>query len=141
MNTSSVQASLPSPQPEGDPHSKDGSSLELLKEWRYAKSHPLEAIMRIPSHGVRTRSPFQNIYNFHAFLFQLEPKYFLEAESNESWMMAMQEELNQFKRNQVWELVPRPTHQSIIRTKWVYRNKLDEHGTIGQNKARLVAKG
>ena len=52
----------------------------------------------------------------------------------------MQEELNQFIRNDVWELVPRPTHQSIIKTKWVYRNKLDEHGTVVRNKARLVAK-
>ena len=50
----------------------------------------------------------------------------------------MQEELNQFERNNIWELVPRPTHQFIIETKWVYRNKLDEHGMIFQNKARLV---
>ena len=71
---------------------------------------------------------------------QIEPKTFLAAESDESWMMAMQEELNQFERNQVWELVPRRTHQSIIGTKWVYRNKLDEHGTVVRNKARLVAK-
>ena len=42
----------------------------------------------------------------------------------------MQEELNQFERNDVWELVPRPTHQSIIGTKWVYRNKLHEHGMV-----------
>ena len=45
-------------------------------------------------------------------------------------MIAMQEELNQFERNHIWELVPRPTRQSIITTKWVYRNKLDEHGTV-----------
>ena len=53
----------------------------------------------------------------------------------------MQEELNQFERNDVWKLVPRPTHQSIIGTKWVYRNKLDKHRTVVRNKARLVAKG
>ena len=52
----------------------------------------------------------------------------------------MQKELNQFERNDVWELVPRPTHQSIIGTKWVYRNKLDEHRMVIRNKARLVAK-
>ena len=55
-------------------------------------------------------------------------------------MIAIKEELNQFERNDVWELVPRPTHQSIIRTKWVYRNKLDEHETVVRNNARLVAK-
>ena len=45
-------------------------------------------------------------------------------------MIAMKEELNQFERNDVWKLVPRPTHQSIIGTKLVYRNKPNEHGTI-----------
>ena len=51
-----------------------------------------------------------------------------------------QEELNQFKRNQVWELVDRPNNHPIIRTKWVFRNKVDEHGIVIRNKARLVAK-
>ena len=53
----------------------------------------------------------------------------------------MQEELNQFERNEVWELVPRPNDQSVIGTKWVYRNKMDENGIIIRNKARLVAQG
>jgi len=51
----------------------------------------------------------------------------------------MQDELNQFERN-VWEIVPRPKNQSIIGTKWVFRNKVDEHGTIVRNKARLNVK-
>uniref|UniRef100_A0A151UDR7 Reverse transcriptase Ty1/copia-type domain-containing protein n=1 Tax=Cajanus cajan TaxID=3821 RepID=A0A151UDR7_CAJCA len=55
--------------------------------------------------------------------------------------MAMQEELNQFERNEVWDLVPLPTNYPIIGTKWVFRNKLDELGIIIRNKARLVAKG
>ncbi|KAK6143263.1 hypothetical protein DH2020_023611 [Rehmannia glutinosa] len=53
----------------------------------------------------------------------------------------MQEELNQFDRNDVWELVPCPPSQIIIGTKWVFRNKLDEQGNIVRNKARLVAQG
>ena len=53
----------------------------------------------------------------------------------------MQEELNQFERNEFWELVPRPNYQSVIGTKWVYRNKMDENGIIIRNKARLVAQG
>ena len=51
----------------------------------------------------------------------------------------MQEELNQFERSEVWELVPRPSNQSVIGTKWVFRNKMDENGIIVRNKARLVA--
>ena len=70
----------------------------------------------------------------------MEPKSFLEVKSDESWMIAMQEELNQFEGNDVWKLVSRPTHQSIIGTKWVYRNKLDEHGMVVRNKARLITK-
>ncbi|KAK1552759.1 hypothetical protein Q3G72_023072 [Acer saccharum] len=53
----------------------------------------------------------------------------------------MQEELNQFERNEVWSLVPRPKDINIIGTKWVFRNKTDESGKIVRNKARLVAQG
>ncbi|GJX26619.1 retrovirus-related pol polyprotein from transposon TNT 1-94 [Tanacetum coccineum] len=53
----------------------------------------------------------------------------------------MQEELNQFVANDVWELVPKPRNMTIIGTKWVFRNKLDENGVVSQNKARLVAQG
>ena len=53
----------------------------------------------------------------------------------------MQDELNQFERNKVWTLVEKPSNVSIIGTKWVYRNKLDENGIVIRNKARLVAKG
>ena len=54
---------------------------------------------------------------------------------------AMQEELNQFERNKVWKLVPKPKNRTIIGTKWVFRNKMDEAGIVTRNKARLVAKG
>ncbi|WJZ95499.1 hypothetical protein VitviT2T_014267 [Vitis vinifera] len=56
-------------------------------------------------------------------------------------MIAMQEELNQFERSEVWELVPRLQNQSVIGTRWVFRNKMDENGIIIRNKARLVAQG
>jgi hypothetical protein len=56
------------------------------------------------------------------------------------WVLAMQEELNNFKRNEVWNLVPRPK-QNVVGTKWVFCNKQDEHGVVTRNKARLVAKG
>ncbi|GJU45694.1 retrovirus-related pol polyprotein from transposon TNT 1-94 [Tanacetum coccineum] len=64
-----------------------------------------------------------------------------EAIQDESWTMAMQEELNQFKTNDVWCLVPPPKNQTIIGTKWVFKNKLDENGVVSRNKARLVAQG
>ncbi|GJR31558.1 retrovirus-related pol polyprotein from transposon TNT 1-94 [Tanacetum coccineum] len=64
-----------------------------------------------------------------------------EALGDESWIVAMQEELNQFVANDVWELVPQPRNMTIIGTKWVFRNKLDENGVVSRNKARLVAQG
>jgi len=53
----------------------------------------------------------------------------------------MQEELNQFQRNNVWDLVPKPEHKNIIGTKWVVRNKLNEQREVVRNKDRLVAQG
>ncbi|GJR39403.1 retrovirus-related pol polyprotein from transposon TNT 1-94 [Tanacetum coccineum] len=56
-------------------------------------------------------------------------------------IVAMQEELNQFIANDVWELVPEPMNMTIIGTNWVFRNKLHENGIVSRNKARLVAQG
>ncbi|KAH9686889.1 hypothetical protein KPL70_014556 [Citrus sinensis] len=67
-----------------------------------------------PSRGVTTRSSLRNTCEHAAFISQIEPKSFADVENDESWIMTMQEELNQFERNNVWELVPNPEHQSII---------------------------
>ena len=76
-----------------------------------------------------------------AFVSMIEPKNFKEAIIDDQWIVAMQEELNQFERNNLWELVEKPHNYPIIATKWVLRNKLDENGIVIRNKARLVAKG
>nr|GEW32334.1 retrovirus-related Pol polyprotein from transposon TNT 1-94 [Tanacetum cinerariifolium] len=54
---------------------------------------------------------------------------------------SMQEKLHQFDRLQVWELVDKPFGKSVIRLKWLWKNKKDEDQTVIRNKARLVAKG
>ncbi|KAE8713386.1 hypothetical protein F3Y22_tig00110210pilonHSYRG00021 [Hibiscus syriacus] len=71
----------------------------------------------------------------------IEPKNIKEALNDEHWIMAMQEELNQFERSKVCTLVERPSNKSTVGTRWVFRNKLDESGNIVRNKARLVAQG
>ncbi|GJY83685.1 retrovirus-related pol polyprotein from transposon TNT 1-94, partial [Tanacetum coccineum] len=53
----------------------------------------------------------------------------------------MQDELNQFKRLDVWELVECPIGENIITVKWIWKNKTDNENTVIQNKSRLVAKG
>ena len=57
------------------------------------------------------------------------------------WVNSMHEELHQFVRNDVWELVPRPRGVNVIETKWIFKNKSDEHGTIIENKSKLIAQG
>nr|GEW13419.1 retrovirus-related Pol polyprotein from transposon TNT 1-94 [Tanacetum cinerariifolium] len=71
----------------------------------------------------------------------VEPKNIKEAMANSAWIEAMQEELHQFDRLQVWELVNKPFGKSIIRLKWLWKNKKDEDQTVIRNKTRLVAKG
>lgn len=90
---------------------------------------------------MRTRALSRVTCANFAFLSFVEHTNVKEALQDEVWIIAMQEELNQFQRNKVWTLVPKPTHQSIIGTKRVFRNKLDEDGIMVTNKAHLVAQG
>ncbi|GJR32062.1 putative ribonuclease H-like domain-containing protein [Tanacetum coccineum] len=78
---------------------------------------------------------------FACFLSQEEPKKVIQALKDPSWIEAMQEELLQFKLQQVWTLVDLPYGKRAIETKWMYRNKKDERGIVIRNKARLVAQG
>ncbi|GKC25366.1 putative ribonuclease H-like domain-containing protein, partial [Tanacetum coccineum] len=78
---------------------------------------------------------------YACFLSQIEPTSIAKALSDSSWVEAMQEELLQFKLQQVWILVDLPIGKRAIRTKWVFRNKKDERGIVIRNKARLVAQG
>ena len=69
---------------------------------------------------------------------QVEPKNANEACKYEHWIQETKEELDQITKNDTWELVPRPKDKNFIRTKWVFRNKMNEQGEIVRNKARLV---
>nr|GEY83188.1 integrase, catalytic region, zinc finger, CCHC-type, peptidase aspartic, catalytic [Tanacetum cinerariifolium] len=70
-----------------------------------------------------------------------EPKNIKEAIASSAWIEAMQEELHQFDRLQVWELVDKPFGKHIIKLKWLWKNKKDEEQTMIRNKARLIEKG
>ncbi|GJX43486.1 retrovirus-related pol polyprotein from transposon TNT 1-94 [Tanacetum coccineum] len=70
-----------------------------------------------------------------------EPKTYKEAMEESCWIEAMQEEIHEFERLEVWELVPRPDRAMIISLKWIFKVKLDKYGSVLKNKARLVAKG
>nr|GEV74694.1 retrovirus-related Pol polyprotein from transposon TNT 1-94 [Tanacetum cinerariifolium] len=78
-------------------------------------------------------------YNY--VLSKVKPKNFKSAITEDCWFEAMQEEIHEFDRLQVWKLVPPPDCAMIIALKWIYKVKLDEYGDVLKNKERLVAKG
>jgi hypothetical protein len=107
---------------------------------RVQKNHPIDLIIGNPEQGITTRRTNDVVAN-SCFVSLFEPKNVKEALTDEAWIEAMQEELNQFERSEVWDLVPRPEDVNVIGTKWVYKNKSDENRTVTRNKARLVAQG
>jgi hypothetical protein len=104
------------------------------------QDHPVDNILGSIQRGVTTRSRLTNFYAFYSFVSSLETLSVEHALEDPDWIIAMEEELNNFKRNEVWDLVPR-LRQNVIDTKWVFRNKQDEFGVVAKNKARLVSKG
>ncbi|GJU17254.1 retrovirus-related pol polyprotein from transposon TNT 1-94 [Tanacetum coccineum] len=98
---------------------------------RIHKDHPLDQVIRDLQSATQTRRMSKKLEE-HGFVIHLE---------GESWIEAMQEELLQFKLQEVWTLVDLPNGKRAIGTKWVFRNKKDERGIVIRNKARLVAQG
>jgi hypothetical protein len=90
--------------------------------------------------GVTTRSCVATFYQHYLFVSSFEPFKVEDALRDLDSVVAMQEELNNFKRDEVQSLVERPM-QNIMGTKWVFHNKQDEHGVVTRNKARLMANG
>ncbi|GJW07552.1 retrovirus-related pol polyprotein from transposon TNT 1-94, partial [Tanacetum coccineum] len=90
--------------------------IDEIVNIKESRNHPLENV--IGNLNQRTlRSQAQNQSNFFCFISTIEPKNVNEALTDESWIIAMQEELNQFIANDVWELVPQPKNMTIIGTK------------------------
>ncbi|GKB53199.1 putative ribonuclease H-like domain-containing protein [Tanacetum coccineum] len=128
---------------------------------RIHKDHPIENVIGDVKSSVQTRRMTKptseqgflsavyeqkthetlNTCLYACFLSQTEPTSIAKALSDSSWVEAMQEELLQFKLQQVWILVDLPIGKRAIGTKWVFRNKKDERGIVIRNKARLVAQG
>jgi hypothetical protein len=104
------------------------------------RDHPVNSILGDIHKEVTTRFRVAHFCEHYFFVSSIEPYRIEDALRDPDWVVAMQEELINFTRNEVWHLVPRP-NQNVVGTKWVFRNKQDEHGMVIRNKARLVAKG
>nr|GEU95753.1 uncharacterized mitochondrial protein AtMg00810-like [Tanacetum cinerariifolium] len=96
------------------------------------KDHPVNQIISDLNSAPQTRSMTRMVK-------EQEPKKVFKALKDPSWIKAMQEEILQFKLQKVWVLVDLPKGKRAIGSKWVFRNKKDEKGTVIRNKARLVA--
>nr|GFA39447.1 retrovirus-related Pol polyprotein from transposon TNT 1-94 [Tanacetum cinerariifolium] len=110
-------------------------------EKKWTKDHPLYKIIGDPKSSVRTRGQLANSCLFSCLLSSIEPANVAEALKDVDWVSAMQDELDQFTRLKVWRLVPRPEGKSVIKTKWIFKNKKDESSLVIRNKERLVAVG
>jgi len=79
---------------------------ELPQEWRIPRDLSVENIIGQIQKGVSTRRTVSNYCKHMAFVSEVEPKSISESLKDESWIVVMHEELNQFTRNDVWTLVP-----------------------------------
>ncbi|KAI3728691.1 hypothetical protein L6452_17332 [Arctium lappa] len=125
-----------------------GINEEPSNQTRTQKNHPPELVIGDITSPMMTRnqSRLQDLQDqqhtvLSCFLSQIEPKKAYDAMKDSSWIEAMQEELLQFKLQDVWDLVDLPKGHRAIGTKWIFRNKKDERGKVIRNKARLGAQG
>ncbi|GKD84792.1 retrovirus-related pol polyprotein from transposon TNT 1-94 [Tanacetum coccineum] len=97
---------------------------EHINKW--TKDHPIDNVIGNPSRPVSTRQQLQDealLCYFDAFLSSVEPKSYKDALTESCWIKAMQEELNEFERLKLWELVPRPDCVMVITLKWIYKGE------------------
>jgi hypothetical protein len=127
---------------DGDDQDKSRSSPLPHRRVRQTiqRDHIVNNILGAIEKGVTTQSGVATFCEHYLFVSSFEPFKVEDALRDPDWVVAMQEELNNFKRNQVWSLVERPK-ENVVGTKWVFHNKQDEFGVVTRNKARLVAKG
>ncbi|GJW11624.1 putative ribonuclease H-like domain-containing protein [Tanacetum coccineum] len=100
---------------------------------RIHKDHPLDQVIGDLQSATQTRKMSKNLEE-HGFE---EPKKVIHALKDPSWIEAMQEELLQFKLQEVWTLVDLPNGKRAIGSKWVFRNKKDERGIVIRNKRKI----
>nr|GEV52081.1 retrovirus-related Pol polyprotein from transposon TNT 1-94 [Tanacetum cinerariifolium] len=100
----------------------------------YYKDHSVEHIIGDIHSAPQTRRMTKNVTNH-------EPKKVIQALTDPSWIKEMQDELLQFKLQQVWILVDLPNDKRAIGTKWIFKNKKDKRVVMVRNKERLVTQG
>ncbi|KAK1685960.1 hypothetical protein QYE76_046808, partial [Lolium multiflorum] len=116
-------------------------TIRKIKAATRASDMKVDQVLGSISKGVVTRRHHALLITYcqhHAFVSSFEPLKVHEALVDPDWVIAMQEELECFTRNEVWSLVERPKDHriNVIGTKWVFKNKQDENGIVIRNKSR-----
>ncbi|GJU09566.1 retrovirus-related pol polyprotein from transposon TNT 1-94 [Tanacetum coccineum] len=99
-------------------------------DYRWTRDHPLEQVRGNPTMPVQTRRQLATDPEMCMFALTVsivEPKNIKEAMADSAWIEAMQDELHQFDRLKVWELVDKPFGKMIIKLKWLWKNQEDEY--------------
>nr|GFA77690.1 hypothetical protein [Tanacetum cinerariifolium] len=112
--------------------------------YQWTKDHPLDQVIGEPSRPVLTRNQLKtdgDMCIYALIVSFMEPKSVKEALTDPAWIESMQEEVHQFIRLDVWELVPSPDGIKPLTLKWLFKNKHDEENTVIRNKTRLVMRG
>ncbi|WVZ80899.1 hypothetical protein U9M48_028336 [Paspalum notatum var. saurae] len=115
---------------------------EIVPSQQVQRDHPDHRITGDIHQRVTRLSVASLAFFFHSpHVATFEPRDVSHALSDSNWVNAMHEELENFERNHVWNLVEPPPNCRPIGTKWVFKNKQGENGMVVRNKARLVAQG
>nr|GEV72824.1 retrovirus-related Pol polyprotein from transposon TNT 1-94 [Tanacetum cinerariifolium] len=113
-------------------------------DYQWTRDHPLEQVIGEPSRPVLTRNQLKidgDMCIYALTVIIIEPKTVKEALTDPARIESIQEELHQFIKLDVWELVPSLDGIKPLTLKWLFKNKHDEENTIIRNKTRLVVRG
>jgi hypothetical protein len=113
------------------------NQVQVLQPTNIARVHPLDQIVGDIRSGVQTRSRLALFCEYFSFVSSFKPSKIEEALNDVDWVNSMHEELNNFTRNEVWELVERSKNHNVIRTKWVFRNKQDQDGIVIKKQSKI----
>ncbi|GKD43109.1 gag-pol polyprotein [Tanacetum coccineum] len=154
VSKSSAATTVDTPNQRQQKHTTPSASTTIAVDTPLNIQTTPETIIQVPTvtpieNINQTETPKENeqletdgeICMFAFTMSRTEPKKNKEAMADSTWIEVIQEELHQFDRLDVWELVDRPLCKNFINMKWLWKNKRDEESTVIRNKARLVAKG
>ena len=108
---------VPTAEASEEDHNVTQQVIQSKNSFKYNSSHPVDQILGNKGSPRRTRSHLRPEESALGLVSMIEPTKVDQALTDDGWILAMQDELNQFKRNDVWDLVPKPEHKNIIGTK------------------------